>query len=303
MSTVPGRARLDVRSLFVSDVHLGCKHSQAEEFLKFLDRYQPEYLYVVGDFIDGWKLKRRWRWQPVYDRILKRLLSLRRSGTRLFYTPGNHDSFLRPFLEHFGVLKLVDVRDEFVHVTADRRRFLVTHGDQFDDVERNAPWLSFVSSIAYDALLSANWLVNRLRGGTRDPYAFCNAIKRRVKMLVRHVSQFEQRWLDSVRRHRCHGIICGHIHSPRILGVEGLVYCNTGDWVENCSALVEYDDGSFELVRRDGTLIDRLPARWIEPRPAFLPAASAALEDAAPPAGVAGISHQAAQIEAEILVA
>ncbi len=246
-----------VRSLFVSDVHLGCKHSQADEFLELLERFEPRYLYVVGDFIDGWKLKRRWRWLPVYDRILQRLMRLRRGGTQLYYTPGNHDAFLRGFLANFGV---VEIQDRFVHTAADGRRFLVTHGDQFDRIEKNHQWLSVVASYGYDVMLTANWLVNRLRGKKHDPYAFCGAIKRRVKRLVSHVSEFEGLLIENASDEKCDGIVCGHIHAPRIIKVGELAYCNTGDWVENCSALVEYDDGGFELIRRDGQVIDRLAA-------------------------------------------
>ncbi|MEM9187131.1 MAG: UDP-2,3-diacylglucosamine diphosphatase [Planctomycetota bacterium] len=259
-----GEAGRVVRSLFVSDVHLGCKHSQADGFLELLEKYEPRYLYVVGDFIDGWKLKRRWRWLPAYDRILQRLMALRRAGTQLYYTPGNHDAFLRGFLANFGV---IDIRDRFVHTGADGRRFLVTHGDQFDRVEQGMPWLSLAASYGYDVLLSANWMVNKLRGKKHDPYAFCGAIKRGVKRLVSHVSEFEQLLITNAREERCDGIICGHIHAPRIIQVDGLAYCNTGDWVENCSALVEYDDGGFELMRRDGRLIDSLPASPRSPEP------------------------------------
>lgn len=263
----PDRNRRTVRSLFVSDVHLGCKHSQAGEFLDLLERYEPRYLYVVGDFIDGWKLKRRWRWLPTYDRILQRLMTLRRGGTRLYYTPGNHDAFLRGFLANFGV---IEIQDRFVHTAADGRRFLVTHGDQFDRIERGMPWLSLVSSYAYDLLLSANWLANKLRGKKHDPYAFCGMIKRSVKRLVTHVSEFEDLLVKNAGEESCDGIICGHIHAPRIVEVGDLAYCNTGDWVENCSALVEYGDGGFELIRRDGYVIDRLaasPRALPKPRP------------------------------------
>ncbi|MEM1303725.1 MAG: UDP-2,3-diacylglucosamine diphosphatase [Planctomycetota bacterium] len=265
-----------VRSLFVSDVHLGCRHSQAGPFLELIERFEPRYLYVVGDFIDGWKLKRRWRWLPVYDRILQRLMELRRTGTRLFYTPGNHDAFLRNFLTNFGV---VEVRDRFVHSAADGRRFLVTHGDQFDRVEQNNQWLSLVASYGYDVLLSANALLNRLRGKGHDPYAFCGMVKRHVKRLVQHVSEFEQLLIENAHEEQCDGIVCGHIHAPRIVQVGDLAYCNTGDWVENCSALVEYDDGSFELVRRDGTVLDRLaasprtPEEWADRHPSHEPRA------------------------------
>lgn len=257
MSTDQGWRGRVVRSLFVSDVHLGCRHSQAEPFLELIERFEPRRLYMVGDFIDGWKLKRRWRWLPVYDRILQRLMALKRSGTKLYYTPGNHDAFLRGFLANFGV---VEIQESFVHVAADGRRYLVTHGDQFDRIEQHCQWVSLVAAYGYDLLLSANWMLNRLRGKKQDPYAFCGMVKQRVKRLVKHVSEFEGKLVETAQQERCDGIICGHIHAPRIVRVGGLAYCNTGDWVENCSALVEYDDGALELIRRDGRVIDFLPA-------------------------------------------
>jgi len=260
-----------VRALFVSDVHLGCRHSQADPFLELLQRYEPEQLYLVGDFIDGWKLKRRWRWTATYDQILRRLMTLRRAGTQLFYTPGNHDAFLRGYLADYGV---VEICDRFVHTAADGRRYLVTHGDQFDRVEKRAPWLSFTASYAYDLLLSTNKFVNRLRGKKRNPYALCGAIKRRVKRVVTQVSEFEDLISRSAGKEECDGIICGHIHTPRIAQVGKLIYCNTGDWVENCSALIEYGDGGLELVDQQGRALDRLAAmaRGSAPRPAEPPA-------------------------------
>jgi UDP-2,3-diacylglucosamine pyrophosphatase LpxH len=261
MSSIPGEEPRQVRSLFVSDIHLGCKHSRAEEFLEFLKRYQPQYLYVIGDFIDGWRLKRRWRWLPEYDDILKHLLALRSAGTELFYTPGNHDSFLREFLSHLGSEKLVKVRDQFVHIAADERRFLVTHGDKFDWVEINAPWLSVLATHVYSMMLTIDCWLQHLRGGPRDRYAFCGAIKQRVKMLVKHVSEFERKLVESARCQRCHGIICGHIHVPRIGQLDDLAYLNSGDWVENCTALIEYQNGDFELVRRDGSVVAQLAGR------------------------------------------
>ncbi|MEN1680176.1 MAG: UDP-2,3-diacylglucosamine diphosphatase [Planctomycetota bacterium] len=247
----------EVRSLFVSDIHLGCRHSQARGFLELLERFEPRFIYLVGDFIDGWKLKRRWRWLPEYDRVLTRLMTLRRSGTKLYYTPGNHDSFMRSFLANFG---LIEVQDRFVHTGADGRRYLVMHGDQFDRVEQGMPWLSLAASYGYDLMLTANWLGNKLRGKKHDPYAFCGVIKRSVKRLVSHVSEFEGLLIANAKNEACDGIICGHIHAPKVLEVDGLAYLNTGDWIENCTALVEYDDGAFELFRRDGRVIGGLDA-------------------------------------------
>ncbi len=250
-------ANQPVRSLFVSDVHLGSKHSQADEFLEVLQKYEPRHLYIVGDFIDGWKLKRRWRWRPTYDRIIQRLMTLKRSGTKLYYAPGNHDNFLRGYLADYGV---VEITDRFVHEAADGRRYLITHGDQFDKIEQSMQWLSLIGTYAYDILLSTNYWLNWARGKKRNRYAFCGVIKRRIKGLVRHVSDFEAQLIEAAADERCFGIICGHIHSPRIMQLDNLAYLNTGDWVENCTALVEYEDGAFELYRSDGRVLGKLPA-------------------------------------------
>lgn len=257
-TVLPSRNCSVVRSLFISDIHLGCRHSQASALLELLDRLEPQKLYIVGDFIDGWKLKNRWRWHPEYDAVLQRLMALKNQGAELFYTPGNHDNFLRGFLANFG---LIDIQDRFVHEAADGRRYVVTHGDQFDRVEQSCQWLSLVASYAYDLLLTANWLGNRLRGKKHNPYAFCATIKAKVKRLVSHVSEFEEKLIENARESDCDGIICGHIHVPRIDELGKVAYLNTGDWVENCSALVEFEDGSFDLIRGDGSLIDRLAAR------------------------------------------
>ncbi len=246
------------RSLFVSDIHLGSKHSQAAALLETLHQHEPEFLYIVGDFIDGWKLKRRWRWPACYDQLFERLLELKRLGTRLYYMPGNHDNFLRGFLANFGV---VELRDQFIHRAADGRRYLVIHGDQFDKVEQSAQWLSVVGTHAYDWLLTTNYWINWARGKRTNRYAFCGMMKRRIKGVVRRVSGFEQQLIAAAEGCQCEGIICGHIHTPRISPLGNLVYCNTGDWVENCTALLEYGDGSMELRRSDGAVLGTLEAR------------------------------------------
>ncbi|WP_197529010.1 UDP-2,3-diacylglucosamine diphosphatase [Aeoliella mucimassa] len=250
--------REPIRSLFISDVHLGSKHTQAKALLKLLNHYEPEQLYIVGDFIDGWKLKRRWRWNPTYDRIFHRLMDLRRCGTKIRYAPGNHDEFLRNFLADYG---LIELEQEFVHEAADGRRYLVTHGDKFDKVEQSMPWLSLIGTYAYDVLLSTNYWLNWARGKKHNRYAFCNLIKRNIKGLVKHISDFESQLMEAAAEQDCFGIICGHIHSPRIMHLDNLAYLNTGDWVENCTALVEFEDGSFELNRADGRILATLKSR------------------------------------------
>jgi UDP-2,3-diacylglucosamine pyrophosphatase LpxH len=228
--------------------------------LAFLHCHEPEFLYLVGDIIDGWRLKRSWYWRPVYNLIFERLLRLSAGGTRVRYTPGNHDAFLRPFVRDFGhVLGFVEIRDEFQHVAADGRRFLVLHGDQFDNIETQARWLSVVGAFAYDTLVWVNSMVNgvRRRLGLRN-YPFSAHVKQRVKSAVTFVSDFERSLGEHARKNRCQGIICGHVHTPVISHQDGIVYCNTGDWVEHCSALVEYDDGSLEIVHipHETTLAD-----------------------------------------------
>ena len=235
-----------IRTIFVSDVHLGCMHSRAEEFLEFLNSHHPESLYLVGDLIDGWKLRKKWRWPHIYNEIFDRVEELSRKGTEVFYTPGNHDNFLRDFGKRFG---FVSLSDEFVHLTADGRRFLIIHGDQFDKFETGAQWLSVLASFAYDMLLTVNTLFNRLmrrRGQTK--FALSSAVKSQVKHLMRFISDYEKKLADHARLKRCEGIICGHIHAPNILDIDGINYCNTGDWVEHCSALIEYSDGELEIV-------------------------------------------------------
>lgn len=235
-----------IRSIFVSDVHLGCMHSRADEFLAFLNSHEPESLYLVGDLIDGWKLRKKWRWPQSYNAILDRVEALSAQGTEVFYTPGNHDKFLRDFGKRFG---FVTLSDEFVHMTADGRRFLIIHGDQFDKFETGAQWLSVLGSFAYDVLLTANSLFNRLwkRPG-QAKFALSSAVKSQVKHLMRFISDYEQKLASHARKRLCEGIICGHIHAPNILDIDGINYCNTGDWVEHCSALIEYSDGELEIV-------------------------------------------------------
>ena len=234
------------RTLFISDVHLGCRYAQAERFLTFLESVHPERLYIVGDFIDGWRLSRRWYWQSAYIRILQRLIQLASHGTEVCYTPGNHDEFLRDYLHDFG---LFTVADQFIHKTADGRRFVVLHGDQFDDVERRAKWLSVVGAFAYDGLVQINSAVNGMRRWFRlEDCRFSTNVKVWAKQAVQFISDFEERLVCHAKDLECDGVICGHIHVPRIDEFSEITYCNTGDWVEHCTALVEHQTGELELI-------------------------------------------------------
>ena len=276
------RARQDVRTLFVSDVHLGSRHSQCEPFLQILKQHRPRSLYLVGDILDGWRWPDAWVWKDSFATVLRVLEELAEAGTEIFYTPGNHDEFLRVpeaadlARRHFP---FIQIADEFVFHAADGRRLLVTHGDHFDLVEKSAQWLSKMSSWAYDTALSANWHLSRmLNNRERSPYWLCATGKRRVKSLIRFLSGFESSILKHAREKGCHGVVCGHLHTPAIVERDGMTYYNSGDWVENCTSLIESEDGEFDIecfypwtaqhgvIRRQHSL-PALPAV----RPAFAP--------------------------------
>jgi len=258
-----------VRSLFVSDVHLGFRFAQPEHFLAMLESIVPEQLYIVGDFFDGWKLSSSWRWSPIYTQIVNRLLTLAREGTEIFYTPGNHDAFLRctelqSIVASMGIN--IQVQDEFVFHARDGRKYLVIHGDLFDAVEMRYQWLSMAITYVYEPLLALNWWTTRFRGHAhKSPYAMCAAIKDKVKMAVRFMSHFERDLFRHARQRGCEGVICGHIHTPNVIEYGNLMYLNTGDWVENCTALIEEHDGSIHLESHFPSVPRRVvPAKWKE---------------------------------------
>lgn len=239
-----------VRTLIVSDVHLGCRFAQADHFLTYLNRVRPEQLFILGDFLDGWELGSRWHWKPVYSKIIDRLFELADAGTELYYTPGNHDQFLRrpdvrDLLHKSGLC--VHVSDEFIFETQNGKRFLVLHGDRFDVVEMRHQWFSVILSHMYKPLLSFNFWFNKLTGREGSPYSACAYIKHKVKTAVRFFSHFEEMLVRYVRDRDCDGIICGHIHTPGVARSKSTTYINTGDWVENCTALIEHHDGELVL--------------------------------------------------------
>jgi UDP-2,3-diacylglucosamine pyrophosphatase LpxH len=235
-----------VRSIFVSDLHLGCKFAQAETLLSFLQQHRPRYLYLVGDFVDGWRLRKGWYWNDTYSFLMRRLIQLLKDGTVIRYTPGNHDEFLRHFIDHLGS---IEIADEFVHHTADGQRLLVMHGDQFDSVVRHARWLSMLGDTGYNLLLALNQVFNLARRRLGFGYWSLSAyIKRQVKKATSFISRFEDVATRYAASQDCDGIVCGHIHTPQIAERNGVRYLNSGDWVESCTALVEYYDGKIALI-------------------------------------------------------
>jgi UDP-2,3-diacylglucosamine pyrophosphatase LpxH len=252
-----------IRTIFISDVHLGCKYTHADSLLAFLRNHQPQYLYIVGDFVDGWRLSRKWYWNDTYTFLFKHIVDLMKRGTRVFYTPGNHDEFLRDFIENLGSVQLAD---EFVHVTADRRKLLITHGDKFDTAVLHAEWLSHLGDTGYNLLLGLNSVFNAIRRRLGFGYwSLSKAIKRKVKEATCYIGNFEELLTRRASERGCDGVVCGHIHTPKIIDVNGVMYYNTGDWVESCTALVEYTDGTLELLHRPRNAADAEPADEQDP--------------------------------------
>ena len=257
------KSRRRVRSIFVSDVHLGCRHSKADLLLSFLKQYSCEHLYLVGDIIDGWKMKRGFRWNDTSTLLVRRIFGMVKHGTTVRYVAGNHDEFLRNYMEEFqtALTGHIEIADEFVHCTADGRRLLVIHGDIFDAVSINMPWLTHVGDRAYSGLLAANTTANWLRRKLGWKYrSYSQYMKQNVKRAVNYVNSFEEMMAMHTRKRGCEGVICGHIHTPAVKSLDELAYYNCGDWVESCTALLEHDDGEIELIVHDEQTSERITA-------------------------------------------
>jgi UDP-2,3-diacylglucosamine pyrophosphatase LpxH len=241
-----------VRSLFLSDLHLGFRYARVHEVLEFLGRYEPEYLYIVGDFIDGWYLSRDWHWCSICDEIILRLVSLSERGTRIFLVVGNHDRFLRsPLLQSLVRLSRVfEVNERFHHRSADGRGFIVVHGDQFDEMEKLPLPFASVFCRFYEWMLMANLLWARLICSKHiGDQSLSSRLRSNIGVFLTHLREYQMRAIQFAQGLGCDGIICGHIHSPKLFEHAGVVYINTGDWIENCTACVEDHDGGFRIVR------------------------------------------------------
>jgi UDP-2,3-diacylglucosamine pyrophosphatase LpxH len=235
------------RALFISDVHLGAKGSQADRLLDFLRDHDADVIYLVGDIVDGWQLKSGWYWPQAHNDVVQKLLRQARKGARVIYLPGNHDEFLRDYYgTHFGG---VEVQDMAMHEGADGRRYLVIHGDHFDLVVTQARWLALLGDKAYDLAITVNRVFNALRRRLGFPYwSLSQWAKLKVKNAVNFIGQFEKTLVAEAHRHGADGVICGHIHHAVIHDDYGVRYINCGDWVESCTAVVEHHDGRFEII-------------------------------------------------------
>jgi UDP-2,3-diacylglucosamine pyrophosphatase LpxH len=244
---VDGAGAQRVRAVFISDAHLGTPGCQAAHLLQFLKQYRSDYLYLIGDVIDGWQLKRRWYWPQTHNDVVQKILRKARKGCHVVFVPGNHDEFARRYVGHaFGGVQVVE---DAVHITADGKRLWLTHGDLFDGVIQCAKWLAYVGDNLYELTLRLNQRLNSLRAHLGLPYwSLSQFLKHKVKRAVNYVTDFEEAVAAEAKRRGVDGVVCGHIHRAEMRHINGVLYCNDGDWVESLSALVEHMDGHLELV-------------------------------------------------------
>ena len=237
---------IKVRTIFLSDMHLGTRSCRADLILSFLKKYEAETLYLIGDIIDGWRLKKSWYWPELHEEVLRTIMTKALKGSRVVYIPGNHDDFIRlPGGKPTGV----EVAETAIHTTADGKRFLVLHGDQFDKVIRSIPWIAHVGDMIYDALTALNSAYNKVTELLGLEYRSIAALaKMSVKRVVSFIGKFEEALVTTGRDNDVDGVICGHIHHATIRNIENMCYVNTGDWVENCTAIVENTSGALELI-------------------------------------------------------
>jgi UDP-2,3-diacylglucosamine pyrophosphatase LpxH len=238
------------RSIFISDVHLGAKDSKAQILNNFLKHNSCEQLYLVGDIIDGWKIKQnKWRWKQSHTNVVRRVLGHAKRDTKIVYVLGNHDEFIRPFLNYNINFDMITVCNQYDHIGKDGKRYLVIHGDLFDGITRIAPWLTFLGDKAYDFILSVNnkvnWILHRMGIGY---FSLSRFLKHKVKKAVDFIFEFEKTLAAYCKKRGYDGVICGHIHNAEIKIIDNVVYMNDGDWVESCTALVEHHDGRWEIV-------------------------------------------------------
>ena len=247
INSSPSASTRHYRTIWISDIHLGTPGCQALYLLDFLKHNESDTLYLVGDILDGWQLRKNWYWPQSHNDVVQKLLRKARKGTHVVYVPGNHDSMARQFIGlAFGD---ITVADEVIHVTADGQRLLVTHGDLFDGVMQHARWLAYLGDSLYTLTLLLNRWFNWVRSHFGYPYwSLSQYLKHKVKNAVSFITAFEKVMTEEAKRQQCDGVVCGHIHQAEIRRIDGLLYCNDGDWVESLSALVETANGQLEII-------------------------------------------------------
>ncbi len=239
--------RRQYRTIWISDVHLGTRGCNAAMLIDFLDHVDSEKMYLVGDIIDGWRLKKKLHWPASHNDVVWRLLKRARRGAEVIYIPGNHDELVRQFcgLDFGGIA----IRRDDVHLTADGRKLLVLHGDEFDAIMLSHRWLAYLGDAAYEAMMTLNRAVNAWRRLFRMPYwSLSKHAKAKVKNAVEFISRYEEVVAQAAANRGADGVVCGHIHTAEFRNIHGIAYYNDGDWVEGCTALVEHFDGRMEIL-------------------------------------------------------
>jgi UDP-2,3-diacylglucosamine pyrophosphatase LpxH len=246
-----GAATMRVRSVFISDVHLGFKGCSAELLLDFLHSIEMEYLFLVGDIIDVWSMKKAMFWPQSHNNVLRTILGKAKHGSKVIFIPGNHDEVFRAF--DGAVFGNLEIHQEFVHTAADGRRILVLHGDEFDSVVKCSPWLAKLGSNLYDMLLAANPYINWVRRKFDLPHWSLSAyLKHKAKSAVQYIGSFEDAVAQAARKRGVDTVVCGHIHHAEMREIGGVKYCNDGDWVESCTSLIEDMNGHLRLIHWPG---------------------------------------------------
>jgi len=241
---------MEFRAVFISDIHLGTRDSQAGYLLEFIREIETKELFLVGDIIDGWSLKRKWLWPQSHSDVIQKILRAARKGTKVTYILGNHDEFIRPFLP-FVLGDNIEITNETTYLSRNNKKYLVVHGDLFDSITMTKKWLAILGDQGYQLLLRINRPINYLRRklGYYRYWSFSKFIKEHVKQSIAYITDFENILALQAKNTGHTGIICGHIHKAEMREIDGIEYLNCGDWVESCTALVETMDGEWKIIR------------------------------------------------------
>lgn len=237
------------KTIFISDLHIGSTQCQADILLDFLKHNDCDVLYLVGDIIDFWALSKKVYWPKDHNTIIQKILRKARHDTRVIYIPGNHDENVRDYNDY--VFGDIVVKNSVIHTTADGKRLLVVHGDEYDTIAKYHKWIAKLGSKGYDFLLEVNRLFRAVRRvfGIRSHFSLAAFIKFKVKNAIQFISDYEQSIVNTLSDEGLDGVICGHIHHAEIKNLDGFLYINTGDFVESCTGIVEHYDGRLELIR------------------------------------------------------
>jgi UDP-2,3-diacylglucosamine pyrophosphatase LpxH len=238
---------MQLRAVFISDIHLGFKGCNAELLLDFLHSVEMDYLFLVGDIIDVWSMKKTLYWPQTHNNVIRTILGKAKRGTKVIFIPGNHDEVFRDVCG--SVFGNLEIHSEYVFETASGRRFLVLHGDEFDSVVKFSPWLARLGSQIYDLLLAMNPYINWVRRRFNLPHwSLASYLKQKAKKAVQYIGSFEEAVAQAARKRNVDGVVCGHIHRAEMRDIDGIQYCNDGDWVESCTSLIEDMNGELRIL-------------------------------------------------------